>query len=187
MDSHITLLGSIIITSLLFVNVLNYQSEFKEHTFRQTNTLIVQNIAIGIIEVMEHDFHNIGFGVNGTAFAIADSNLISYYVDLGADGTVDSVTYFISDTTAAATTPNPLDKILYRVVNNQPLNDAALGVTHFRLRYFDHIGIETNDLDAITTIEVSLEVQNTIDYDGQYSRFFCRERISPPSVLFVSP
>ena len=33
-------------------------------------------------------------------------------------------------------TPNPNDRILYRVVNNAPPKGANLGITHFSLLYF---------------------------------------------------
>ncbi len=108
-----------------------------------TNDLIVQYNASGIIDVLEEDFKNIGSGVTGTAFSRADSNDAVYYVDLEADGTIDSVRYFLGDTNSAAGTQNPRDRILYRIENDEPQLDAALGVVDFKLKYFDENGNET--------------------------------------------
>ena len=185
MDSHLSLIGSIVIGGLLLLGILRYQSDLKEHSFKQTNNLSIQYNAMGIIEVLEQDFRNIGFGVSDSAaFAVADSDSIKYYVDLGADGITDSVRYFVSATSAASGTPNPRDRILYRIENDAPQVDAALGVTDFKLKYFDDSGIETTDLSEIKTIEITLEMESPIPYDGEVGSFFWRKKITPPSLLF---
>ena len=184
MDSHLRLIGSIVIGGLFLLGILRYQSDLREHSFKQTNNLIIQWNAMGIIEVLENDFRNIGFGVSASAFAVADSNSIKYYVDLGADGITDSVRYVISATSAASGTPNPRDRILYRIENDAPQQDAALGVTDFKLKYFDDGGIETTDLSEIKTIEITLEMESPIPYDGEVGSFFWRKKITPPSLLF---
>jgi hypothetical protein len=116
--------------------------------------------------------------------AVFDSNRIAFYADLGSDGTIDQIRYSLSDVSAASGTPNPNDRIFYRSVNGEPDVDAALGVTDFRLRYFDQDGNVTNDLQRIRTIEITLEIESTLpDQDGNYSRLFWREKITPPNLI----
>ena len=91
MDSLLSLLGSIVIGTLLLLSVLTYQLDLKRHSFMHTNALIVQYNASGIIDVLEEDFKDIGAGVTGSAFSVADSNNMVYYLDLDADGITDSL------------------------------------------------------------------------------------------------
>jgi hypothetical protein len=182
MDSHLSLIGSVIIGGLFLLNLLGFQSDLRDHSFANTNDLMVQQNAMDMIELLEWDFQKIGFGVDSTVFALSDSIAIVYHTDLGADGVIDTVRYFISDTTAASSTPNPRDRILYKYINGKPQVGAALGVTSFKLKYFDINGFEANELKKITTIEVTLEVESTIPYNGEYSRFLWRKKITPPNV-----
>ncbi len=186
MDSYISLIGSIVIGTLLLLSVLSFQADLRDHSFKHTNALIAQNQAMGIIEVLKWDFGQIGFGVaDSTYFSGPDSNSIAFYADIGADSVIDIVRYSISDSTAASGTPNPHDKIFYRWVNDEPQTDAALGVTDFKLRYFDKDGNETNNIKNIRTIEITLEVESTLpDNNNEYARFFWREKISPPNLVY---
>ena len=84
---------------------------------------------------------------------------------------------------AAADTPNPHDKILYRVINGKTQVNAAIGVTDFRLRYFDLDGKVTGDVAKIKTIELTLELESTIPYRGKYAHFFWRKKLTPPNLL----
>ena len=183
MDSFIALIGSIVIGSLLLLRVSMFQTDFKQHMYRQTFDLIVQDRAMSLIEMIDADFKDVGFGTTPPAFAHADSDSVVYYVDLGEDGITDSVSYFVSGMVGGLGTPNPRDKILYRRVNNgQPLA-VGLGVTDFKLKYFNDIGNETNVLADIKTIEVTLELESTAPIDGKYSSFFFREKITPASLV----
>ena len=60
MDSLLSLVGSIVIGTLLLLSVLTYQLDLKRHSFMHTNDLIVHYNASGIIDVLEEDFKNIG-------------------------------------------------------------------------------------------------------------------------------
>ena len=88
----------------------------------------------------------------------------------------------LSDSTAAYYTENPRDKILYRLRNNQEKQDIALGVTQFKIRYFDSLGNETTDFSQIKSFEITLAVESTIASGDRYSNFYWQTRISPPNL-----
>jgi hypothetical protein len=84
-------------------------------------------------------------------------------------------------------TPNPNDRILYRVVNNAPPKGANLGITNFNLLYFSSFGdtltypIQTG---RIWAMQITVQVQNsqakalqynTAKFDTQYSQAFWRQ------------
>lgn len=183
MGSFINLVGSMIIGGLFLLSFLKFENELQDHSYNHTKELITQQNAMEIIELLEWDFRRIGFGINFPALAVYDSSTIAYYVDFGGDGIIDTVRYSLSDTSAASGTPNPRDKIFYRQSNTEPWVDAALGVTDFKLKYFDIDGNETQNLMKIKTIEIYLELESTVPYDGEYSRFAWRERLTPPNLL----
>lgn len=185
MDSHISLIGSVVIGSLLLLSILNFQSDVKIHSFQRTNDRIFQNAAVGTIEVLLWDFRHIGSGVDTSGIMVADSNNFIYRVDLNADSIIDTVRYFVSDTSAASATPNPHDRLFFRLVNGEQNAGDAIGVTDFKLKYFNSLGNETTILREIKTIEVTLEMESTTpDDNGDYTSFFWREKVSPPNLQF---
>jgi len=183
MDSHLALIGSVVIGGIFLLSLLGFQADLRDHSFINTNDLIVQQNAIAMTELLESDFRQIGLGVDSLVVASAGVKSISYYADLDADGNVDLVAYSLSNPNAAAETPNPRDKILYRGVNGATQVNAAIGVTDFRLKYFDLNGNQTNDAAQIKTIEMTLEMESTTPYDGKYAHFFWRKKITPPNLL----
>lgn len=180
MDNQITLIGSIVIGALLMIAMLSFQAELKEHSYNKTTDLIVQDRAIRLIEQLEEDLRQIGSGVNYDALAVYDLHKISYYVDIGHDGIVDTVHYELSDTSAANFTKNPNDKILYRWSNSDPIINSPLGVTHFELKYYDAMGDTTSNMTQIKTVELSIQLEGFEPGKfGKYPSYYWRKRITP--------
>ena len=67
-------------------------------------------------------------------------------------------------------------------VNGQALKEAPLGVTRFRIRYFNNVGNEVTNLDQIRTFEIMLEVEATTKFNDRYSNYLWQTRISPPNL-----
>jgi hypothetical protein len=184
MHSHLSLIGSIVLGGVFLLNLFGFHSDLREHSFLNTNDVIVQQNALAITELLESDLRQIGTGVD-SAIVVTSANAqsLSYLTDLGGNGSIDVVAYSLSNPDAAADTPNPRDRILYRAINGATQLNAAMGVTDFRLKYFDHNGNLTNDTAAITTIEMTLELESTVPYDGKFAHFFWRKKITPPNLL----
>ena len=76
-------------------------------------------------------------------------------------------------------TANPRDKFLYRVVNNEAPKGINLGVTQFKLVFFDALGDSlpfpiTNPAD-VNVMEINITVENIAAYDEKYSSAFWRQ------------
>jgi hypothetical protein len=183
MDSHLTLVASVVIGGIFLLSLLGFQADLRDHSFTNTNDLIVQQNAIALTELLEADFRQIGLGADSLVVVSIGINSISFYADLDANGALDLVAYSLSNVNAAAETPNPRDRILYRSINGTTQVNAAIGVTDFRLKYFDANGSQTNNVAKIKTIEMTLEMESTLPYDGQYAHFFWRKKITPPNLL----
>lgn len=161
-----------------------YSSMSQNSHERALDSITIQN-ASSICELIEFDFNRMGLGVSSTtnALFLADSNRIGFLSDIDKNGVVDTVRYILSDVNAASETVNPRDKILYRFVSNESRADAALGVTKFKIKYYDSLSNETANVTQIKNFDISLTVESTMPYGNQYSQFFWQTRISPPNLL----
>lgn len=170
--------------------------------YSNSNDLSIQQNLTTLVEMIEYDFRKIGYFVNpdstidprtgmlginpSNSIISADSISIKYYTDIFIPfveayqiGDVDSVRYYLSNTSECSETPNPRDRILYRVVNNEMAVPSNLGVTQFHLIYFDILGDTLTspvvDPDDIQKIEINLVVEDVAAYDQKYSKAFWKQ------------
>lgn len=187
MDSHLNLIGSIVIGGLLFLAINRFNSSMIQNSQEVTlNTNTGSNLS-AISKLIQFDFNRIGLGVsfNISPILTADSSRMVFLSDIDMNGVVDTLSYILSGSEMAPGTENPRDKILYRIVNNQNLTDAALGITKFRLNYFDNMGNETMDPALIRRVDISLTLESTMPYDNNYSTFFWQASFSPPNLARI--
>jgi len=77
------------------------------------------------------------------------------------------VDYYTGPTSELLSTPNPRDRYLYRIIDDETPVRVNLGVTHFRLRYFDGLGDELTDypVEGAQRIMIDIAVENIYGYD----------------------
>ena len=184
MGSYLNLIGSIIIGGMMLLIINNYNSSLSQTSHERTLDAITTYSASGIAKLIEYDFNRMGLRVpqTDTIISRADSSRIIFLSDIDNNGNIDIVEYVLSIPDEASGTENPRDRILYRRVNNEPLRDAALGVTRFRIRYFNKLGNITTNVTQIKSFEIILWVESTFPYDDRYSVFHWQTKISPPNL-----
>ena len=154
--------------------------------YQNGGQLIVQKNLVEIVELLEYDFRKIGFCVDwdkipnpSASILSADSSSISFLTDKESDGIVDTLTYFLGSTDELLQTPNPNDKFLYRVSNNDTPIGANLGITEFEIKYFDTLGEEISfpitETGEIHTLQINIKVENTSGYNQEYTTAFWRQ------------
>ena len=188
------ILGSTIIGGLLLLILFRINDTAVQNTFLYAGELIVQEGLVEAVSVIEYDFRKMGYCENWelmpdptNAIIFADSNRISFLTDLptayGAtgDGIIDTLHYYTGPTSELAATDNPYDRLLYRVINSEVPKSSNIGITNFKLTYFDSFGhrIPTPILSAstgsINTIQIDLELQTIYAYDQLYNSVFWRQ------------
>lgn len=196
------ILSSIIIGGFLLIIALRLNEASVQKVYGSSNDLSIQQNLTTLVEMIEYDFRKIGYAVNpdltkdprtnligfnpSNAIISASDSSIKYYADVnipGVDpyqlGDLDSVRYFLGPTSECNNTPNPRDRILYRVVNNEIPIPSNLGVTQFQLVYYDILGDTIHspvmDPDLIQKIEINLVVEDVAAYDQQYSNAFWKQ------------
>ena len=185
-SSLIDILGATLVGGMLLLILFRINDAAVENTYTYGGEYIVQSNLVEVVELLEHDFRKIGYCADwkqipdpSKAIISADSTSISFLTDLDSDGTVDTLNYYLGPKSELSSTPNPDDRMLYRVVNNETPRGSNLGVVEFRLTYFNAIGSKIEFPVAVPgeihTMQINITVENTAAYDEQYSHAFWRQ------------
>jgi len=182
----IDIFGSTIIGSVLFLILLRLNDASVENTYKNGGELIVQQNLVEVVQLIEYDFRKIGYCSDWTkipdpssAIIEADSTSIKFLTDVDSDDEVDTLHYFLGTKSELSETPNPNDRLLYRILNNAEHRGSNLGITQFNLLYFNAIG-DTIDFPIlipgeIYTMQINVTVENTTGYNNQYTMAFWRQ------------
>jgi hypothetical protein len=164
----VDLIGSMIIGGALLLIVLDANNNALEVQQKYAGDAQVQEGLTGIVQVLESEFRNIGFGLADTAVNIlsADTASMTFLTCLDGSGThIDTLHYWLGSASEMTSTQNELDRPLYRSQNSQA--KACVGVvTLFALRYIDYqkntipTPVVSTSLKSIQEIEITVEVQN---------------------------
>lgn len=193
---NINVLTTFIIAGILFL-MLAYMNRGVSNN---SNELIVsqskQAQKIDIQSIISNDFPKIGFDFNTSIDSLiveADSSKIVFKsnLDNSLDGSIERVTWELS-TDDVTSTSNPNDKILRRTVDAD-ITEILLGITTFRIDYYDSYGsttplstpLSTVDIDNLRQIQVTIEVQSaelvspTYGGDSNYITTIWTKRFTP--------
>lgn len=191
MNSFLDLTIAFVILGSLLTLTMSVDSNVHEHVIKTTQDLNVQESAHTMTDIIEYDFRKIGHGLINpfAAITVADSSHIIFSYDRNPSSVYDSARVEYLMTTARSTT-NPNDKILVRRVNSSDNSGAALGVTRFRLRYYNQYGallptpVVSDSLSKIREIALLLVTRRTSGFKGKFgglkyaTRFTCKNLLA---------
>jgi hypothetical protein len=89
-------------------------------------------------------------------------------------GAIDSIRWYIGPVTDSIVnkTPNPRDRLIYRVVNNGATKGWNLGVTQFSLKYFDYdrrvLTTPVSNPALIYEIQISIACESPFKFAEAY-------------------
>ncbi len=180
------ILGSTIILAVIILAVVGVNANVSDWTFGSTSTLNAQLNVVEVASLIEWDFLKIGYGVDGgPKIGVADSTRLTFFADLDRNGTIDKIRYYTSEPEDRVGL-NPNTIILYRLLDDQPEAGANLGVTMFRLAYFDSAGTPlATPVDSthwIKSIQVGFMVESiipTVAGDSTFSGAYWEKCIYP--------
>ena len=180
--SLLDIAGSIVIGAFVVLMVLNLNDSAVENTYTYGGELTLQENLTELVSLVEYDFRKIGYCANpalapspSQSILSADSESITFVTDVGTlayphgDGFPDTLTYTAGSVDELASTQNPRDRILYRQVNHDPPVGSNLGMTVFRIHYFDGLGRAIPTPVAvpgqIQSLQIDVAVENVMAYD----------------------
>ena len=189
MSTWIDIIGSFIIGAIIILLIANLNLFI--------NSTSADNLAVNIAqlnlkttaEILENDFYKIGFRVSGDAIAVADSDRFKFYADINDNNVKDTVYYYSGTVSEMASSDNPDDRPLYRVVGNETPEKVSI-VTAFNLTYFDSTGAELNyaslssqtQRNLIRIIEIYCKVESQEQVDGAYQAAEWKRKIAPKNL-----
>lgn len=182
----IDILGSSIVGGMLLLILWRLNDAATQNTVNYGGEVIVQQNLVETVAILEYDFRKIGYCKDWTkipdpskAILLADSTSIKFLTDFDNNGLLDSLSYFLGSESALTSTPNPRDRMLYRVENANTPGGSNLGVTKFRLTYFDVLGNILNfpitNPNLIATMQIDLKVESPYAYNNEYPTVFWRQ------------
>lgn len=182
----IDIIGSILIGGVLMIILWRLNNATTQNTYNYSGELALQQNLATTAEIIEYDFRKIGYCADwnkipdpSKAIILADSDKIKFLTDVQSDGVVDTMYYYLGPTSELPQTENPRDRILYRVVDNETPKGANLGITEFKMIYFNALGdtlsFPITQPGLISSMEINVKVENTAAYDQKYSSAFWRQ------------
>jgi len=186
-SSLLDILGSTIAGGFLLLILMRMNDASVENNYFYTGEKTVQQNLVEVVKLLEYDLRKIGYcndwqlmPLPSMAIIQADSNRITYLTDIPTvanpygDGILDTMHYYLGPVSELTATPNPYDRLLYRVINHQTPAGANLGLTQFRLTYFNSSGNTITTMPAsppfgIAAIQIDISVENTAAYGNDYS------------------
>ncbi len=168
---NINLLTSFIVAGILLLMLAYMNIGVSSNATEVVVSQSKQSQKLDIQKIISYDFPKIGYNFTNSVdslIAKADSNRIVFYsnLDNSSDGSVEKITWRLTSQKVTNTT-NENDKILKRIVDGNT-TEILLGVTEFKLSYFDELGstvpmsfpINPSDLGDIRQVEVKLVMQS---------------------------
>lgn len=196
------LIASTMVFGSLLLIVLRINTSSAENIQAYRGDLLVQQNLVEITKLLEYDFRKIGYCQDPTkvpdpsrSIRYADSIKIKFWTDFATsanprgDGNLDSLTYYVGGTSETPATPNPRDRLIYRVENNATPVGVNLGVTQFELQYFDafknRLNSPVSNTALIQYMQITIECENlaaadsflvnTASFDRPYQTAYWRQ------------
>jgi hypothetical protein len=95
---------------------------------------------------------------------------------------MDQVTYFLGGAAEAYVTPNPDDRVLYRVVNTDTIGGPTLGLTNLRFSYLNQQEQTTTNADSICYIKAEIWVETILPVNDNYPFTYWEMTINPRNI-----
>jgi type II secretory pathway component PulJ len=188
MGSNVILdiVGSILVGGLVLLMMFRLNAQATSNLYNSSSELNIQLAMTSVVHVMEGDFRKIGYCKDWDkisdpteAIIYADTSGIKFLTDINDNGNVDTLSYYLGPTSELLNTANPRDRLLYRVVNSETPKSSDVGITIFRLTYFDALGnllsTPVNPPGLIHTIQIDVQVENSEPIDSVYTTAFWRQ------------
>lgn len=181
----IDIAASLLMGALLGLGTMRLNADMTTAAYSGSLAFAAQSNADALAEILEDDLRKAGYGAGAVRIAVADSAQLRLAGDLDADGSVDTLHYYLG--AAVVSTPNPNDFALYRAVAGSAPQAIRAGLTDFRLSYYGASGDSLAapvDAAAVRSIRIQMRVESPVPYDGHYARTFSDLRVSPKNLTF---
>jgi type II secretory pathway component PulJ len=179
-SSIIDIIASAVVAGLLLLIALRLNAQANETSMIYNGSVTLQQNMVTLVGMLEHDFRQIGYCKTyskipdpSKSIRKADTSDITFWTDVNNTGNLDSVRWYVGPTSEMSSSPNPRDRMIYRVVNNSAPVGWNLGVTQFKLEYYEYDGDTIKVLPvaqpgSIYSMQISLACESPVPFAEQY-------------------
>ena len=174
------IVGAVIIGGFMLLLLHSLSGRATENSSLYSGDLIAQQNLVSLVELLEHDFSRIGYCENIDSMkspqdmiSAADSTSITFWTDLAqsstdfrGDGNPELLRYELGADING--TPNPNDKLLYRYRVGTSKDASNLGITKFKISYYDNMNNELSypiNTTLISYMQIDIKVEDCYGYD----------------------
>jgi type II secretory pathway component PulJ len=168
-NTILDILGSMIIGGIILTMMGNINERIFENTYSTTLKVSDQSRLPNVAMIMENDIKKLGYCADYTqvvdvkkCILTADTSQIKFLYDLDLNGTMDTIYYYLGQTSELSSTPNPDDRYLYRKINSQAPVKISDGVTKLYFKYYNASDVQMSPVTDKTLIK-SLEMAITME------------------------
>ena len=167
MSTILDIISSTFIGGILLLLIIKLNLFATNASFASDNELKMQQNAKTLAEILNYDFRKIGYKNNGVSVITAEKEHFKFVGDLqrpgeSGYGIIDTVEYFVRDSTYSLGTLNENDIVLVRVVNGaDTIAGPSLGLVKINFSYLDSLSTPTNILSKIKYIKTELWIEPT--------------------------
>ncbi len=193
----IDVLGSVIVSSFVILMLVGFNIQMSTFSYDMFSSTLTQGNAVVTGQILEYDLYKIGYRASGQKISFADSTKVVYSTDLENNGSLDSVCYYIGTIENLSSTPNPIDRPLYRSQNGQsPIQIAAISnlkdSTNSIIPYFSYLdsaGVQIVNPNTVAlrknirTIKVAMRLQAPEAIEGIYQGVDWERTIRPKNLM----
>ena len=152
--------GSLFIGGIVFLMLITIFSRIGNTAATQTFNNVVQEKAGLATEIMERELATMGYGVEDSVYVLhADSSGIIFRSDIDNNDIPDTVIYVYGLSPLPAS-DHPNGGAIYRSVNGSIPEPIAVGVTEFKMQFYDGKGIPTTTTSAIRSLSIGMVMEN---------------------------
>ena len=171
MSTMYDIIISLTISGFVLVMLVSFNGNISEEGIAQTVKNMTQSNLTEVTRDLEYMVRKMGYGVTSppdSSIILADSNKITFKGDFDNNGKLDTVTYYLNPS-AASGQSNTNTRILYYTYNKLATRPINIGITRFRLFYFDSSGtpFTTYPVAArskIKSFKIALNLESIVPY-----------------------
>jgi hypothetical protein len=186
---------SVVIGGMVLSMLVLFNGTIAQEGTAQQIKVMAQTNFTEVTRDLEYTLRKMGYGLTGsdTSIVTADSNKIKFKGDFDNDGAVDTMTYYLNPTLASGHA-NTNTRILYTTLNNQSTKSINIGLTRFRLTYYDATGTPFTGYPVpspskIESFKISMNIESTVPFSVTTEKYVklnpgvCWERTIKPKNL----
>lgn len=205
---NLGLITSYIIAAMLMLAIITMNINLSTSSSDLTLTQITKQHVQTVTDMLTYDIPKIGFAQNGKVtkynnpstgssyqmIEVADSNRIVFNSDIDNNGSIDRITWELTDEKVYDSDPSK-NQDVYVLVRSQNGVDTeiTLGVKKFKINYYseygdnkaDKLSTPVSDPSTIKQIDVELvmetkeKIRYSVNSDGRYVASAWEKRFSP--------